>query len=171
MKDIIIIYPEKEVALKLRAFLECEGYHVSHVCGTGAAALGIAQQKHDGVIVCASHIKDMSAATLANNLPINFDVIALTKNGRETYADNYVSLTLPLNRREFLKTVAVFVSSKSSFTRRTEEDTNSIENAKLLLIEVWEMTELQAHRYLQKESMRTGLQIADIAKKIISEFT
>ena len=32
MKDIIIAYPNKEVALRLRALLVGEGFRVSHIC-------------------------------------------------------------------------------------------------------------------------------------------
>ena len=45
-----------------------------------------------------------------------------------------------------------------------------ISNAKLVLMNTQNMTELQAHRFLQKESMRTGLKITDLAQKIINDF-
>lgn len=170
MKDILIAYPNKEVALHFRAFLEQEGFHVSHVCALGSSILGIASEKNEGVIVCASLLQDMSAGALAEHLPPNFDVISLSKNGKEEYMGNLITLAMPLDRQEFLQTVAVLVASKSSFTRRREDDAEYIADAKLVLMNTQGLTELQAHRFLQKESMRTGLKIADIAKKVIGEF-
>ena len=98
------------------------------------------------------------------------NVVALSKNGKTEYMGNLITLTLPLDRQEFLQTVAVLVSSKSSFTRRKEADEDLISNAKLVLMNTQDMTELQAHRFLQKESMRTGLKITDLAQKIINDF-
>ena len=164
MKDIIIAYPNKEVALRLRALLVGEGFRVSHICALGSSALGAAGEKDAGVIICASLLRDMGAGTLAEQLPADFDVVALSKNGKTEYMGNLITLTLPLDRQ------AVLVSSKSSFTRRKEADEDLISNAKLVLMNTQDMTELQAHRFLQKESMRTGLKITDLAQKIINDF-
>ncbi len=171
MKDIIIAYPNKEVALRLRALLVGEGLRVSHICALGSSALGAAGEKDAGVIICASLLRDMGAGTLAEQLPADFDVVALSKNGKTEYMGNLITLTLPLDRQEFLQTVAVLLAaSKSSFTRRKEADEDLISNAKLVLMNTQDMTELQAHRFLQKESMRTGLKITDLAQKIINDF-
>ena len=165
MKDIIIAYPNKEVALRLRALLVGEGFRVSHICALGSSALGAAGEKDAGVIICASLLRDMGAGTLAEQLPADFDVVALSKNGKTEYMGNLITLTLPLDRQEFLQTVAVLVSS-----RRKGADEDLISNAKLVLMNTQDMTELQAHRFLQKESMRTGLKITDLAQKIINDF-
>ena len=142
MKDIIIAYPNKEVALRLRALLVGEGFRVSHICALGSSALGAAGEKDAGVIICASLLRDMGAGTLAEQLPADFDVVALSKNGKTEYMGNLITLTLPLDRQEFLQTVAVLVSSKSSFTRRKEADEDLISNAKLVLMNTQDMTEL-----------------------------
>lgn len=170
MKDIIIAYPNKEAALRLRAFLEGEGFHVSHICALGSSVLGIAGARSEGIVICASLLRDMGAGTLAEHLPADFDVIALSRNGKEEYMGNLITLAMPLDRQELIQTVAVLSASKSSFTRRRDDEADYISDAKLILMNTQDMTELQAHRYLQKESMRTGLKLADIAKKVIGEF-
>ena len=86
MKDIIIAYPNKEVALRLRALLVGEGFRVSHICALGSSALGAAGEKDAGVIICASLLRDMGAGTLAEQLPADFDVVALAKNGKTEIA-------------------------------------------------------------------------------------
>ena len=37
MRDILVAYPSKDTALKLRSLLECEGFNVTYVCATGAS--------------------------------------------------------------------------------------------------------------------------------------
>lgn len=171
MKDIIIAYPSREIAMQLRAMLESEGYHVSYVCARGSSVLSICQSLNEGVIVCASILSDMGAALLAENLPCGFDVVALSKNGREDYTANLITLPLPINRSDFLQTVATLVSTRSSFTRRSKNDGEVIFNAKLVLMNANSITESQAHKYLQQESMRRGKSIVDLAREIIKDFT
>ncbi len=171
MKDIIIAYPSKDVALQLRSLLEGEGFHVSFICATGSSVLRIVNNLREGVIVCASILSDMGAGVLAENLPVGFDVVALSKNGREEYMGNLINMPLPVHRDEFLQTVSILVSTRSAFTQRNKDDDEIISNAKLILMNNGDITESQAHKYLQKESMRTGKKLADLAKEIINDFT
>ncbi len=171
MKEIIIAYPVKATALQLRSMLENEGFHVSYVCATGASVLSIAQDLREGVVVCASILSDMGAGILSEHLPVGFDVVALSKNGREEYMGNLINLPLPVHRDEFLQTVSILVSTRSSFTQRKGNDNEIISNAKLILMNSKNITESQAHQYLQKESMHTGKKIVDLAKEIINDFT
>lgn len=171
MKDVIIAYPTKNTALQLRSLLESEGFHVSYICATGSSVLSIAQELRDGVVVCASILSDMGAGTLAEHLPVGFDVVALSKNGREEYMGNLINLPLPVHKEEFLQTVSILVSTRSSFTQRRGNENEIISNAKLILMNNRDITESQAHQYLQKESMRTGKKIVELAKEIINDFT
>ena len=171
MKDIIIAYPVKDTAMQLRSLLESEGYHVSYVCAKGSSVLSLAQNLNDGVVICASILSDMGAGVLAENLPYGFDVISLSKNGREEYMGNLVNLPLPVNKSEFLQTVSVLVSTRSSFTQRSVDDSELISKAKLILMQTNDIGEIAAHKYLQKESMKKGRKITEIAKEIINDFT
>lgn len=170
MKDIIIAYPSKNTALQLRSFLESEGFHVSYVCALGSSVLNIAHGLNEGVVVCASILSDMSAMSLAEQLPQGFDIISLSKNGRESYMGNIIDLPLPLHKDEFLQTVSIIVNTRSSFTQRDKNESEIISNAKLILMNSKDVTESQAHKYLQRESMRTGKKIVAVAKEIINDF-
>lgn len=171
MKDIIIAYPVKETAMQLRSLLESEGHHVSFVCALGSSVLSIAHGLNEGVVICASILSDMGAGVLAENLPVGFDVVALSRNGREEYMGNLINLPLPLNKNDFLETVSVLVSTRSSFTQRKNDEGEIISNAKLVLMNANGITESQAHKFLQQESMRKGKKLLELAKEIINDFT
>lgn len=171
MKDIIVAYPTKDIALKFRSLLVSEGFNVSHICALGSSVLSIANDLREGVVVCASVLSDMSASNLASQLPVGFDVIAISKNGKEDYMGNLINMPLPLHRDDFLQTVSVLVNTRSSFSRRDKDESELLSTAKLILMNSKDITESQAHKYLQKESMRTGKRIAQIAKEIVNEFT
>lgn len=171
MKEIIIAYPVKEVAMQLRSMLEGEGFHVSYVCARGSSVLGIAHGLSEGVVVCASILSDMSAGILAENLPVGFDIVALSRNGVESYMGNLISLPLPVDRAEFINTIAILVSSRSGFTRRQGNENEIISNAKTIIMNRQGITESQAHKYLQKKSMSSGKKLVELAKEIINDFT
>lgn len=171
MKSIIIAYPVKEKAMQLKSVLEREGFYVSHICATGASVLKIADNLQGGVIVCSAILNDMSAGALAEKLPLGFDIVALSKGGKQTFFGNYISLPLPLNRNEFVETVAVLVSSRSSFTNRKKSEDEYISNAKSVLMGINNMTEMQAHKYLQQLSMKRSMRMVDVAKMILSDLS
>ena len=170
MRDILVAYPSKDTALKLRSLLECEGFNVTDVCATGASVLSIAQEMSEGVIVCAESLRDMTAGNIAEHLPPGFDIVALTRGDTDSFMSNLVYLPLPVDRQEFLSTVSVLVNSVSSFTRRKDGENEVIAKAKLILREVNGFSEMQAHKYLQRESMKMGKKIATLAQEIINDF-
>lgn len=167
MKDIIVVYPVKETAMAIRALIEKGGYHVSHICALGSTVLEISQEKSRGVIVCPFLMRDMSSAELAEALPVDFDVVALSKNGREQYMGNMITLPLPINSNEFLQTVGLLAASKSSFTKRSESDNDYITKAKQALMSIKGMDEMHAHKFLQSESMKSGKKLAQTAMDIL----
>lgn len=171
MKSVIIAYPIKNTAMQIRNVLESEGIYVSHICATGTSVLNIAADMRGGVVVCAAMLSDMGATALTENLPSGFDIVALTKSGCESYLGNYISLPLPLDRTEFVNTIAVLVTSESSFTARNKSDSDYISNAKSILMNSNGISEMQAHKQLQRESMRSGKKLVDVAKGIIDQFS
>mgnify|MGYP000487836780 CR=1 FL=1 len=171
MKDIIVVYPKKETALSLRSLIEKSGFHVTHICALGSSALEIAHEKQSGIIVCPFLMRDITAAELAEQVPPGFDIIALSKNGSEQYMGNLITLPVPMDREDFLNTVHMLASSKSSFTRRTGEDGEYISKAKEALMHIKGMSETQAHKYLQQQSMKSGKKIAAAAMDILDSLT
>ncbi len=167
MKDIIVVYPVKETAMSIRSLLEKGGYHVSHICALGSSALEIAYEKRKGVIICPFYMKDMSSADLAEALPYDFDIIALSKNGSEQYMGNMITLPLPVNTREFMQTVGILASGGSGFTKRSGNENDYISKAKQALMAVKGMTEPQAHKYLQTESMKNGKKMFQTAMDVL----
>lgn len=112
-------------------------------------------------------MRDMSSAELAGSLPVDFDVVALSKNGTEQYMGNMITLPLPINTDDFLQTIGVLAASKSGFTKRSDDDNGYISKAKQALMSFRGMSELQAHKYLQQESMRNGKKLVQTAMDIL----
>lgn len=171
MRNIIIAYPVRDTALKLRSMFEGEGLSVSCICALGSSALSVAQELREGVIVCPEMLSDMSAGNIAEHLPPDFDVVALTHGTTDSIMCNLIYLPLPVNREELINTVAVLASSSSGFSKRNKSDNAAISAAKSIIMKTMDMTEMQAHKYLQKKSMSTGKSLVALAGEIINDFT
>ena len=52
MNSVIVVFPKKEVAMKIRNILSHHGMDVMEVCTTGAQALQCADMLEEGVVVC-----------------------------------------------------------------------------------------------------------------------
>ncbi len=170
MKRIIIAYPIKNTAEQFKTLLEENGYYVSHICATGASVLRIAGSLREGIVICASLLRDMSAATLSENLSPDFDIIAITKGETEYYSDGIISLCLPIDISDLLSAVSVLQSSSGSFSRRDSSEREIIDNAKAVLMNMKNLTEQEAHSYLQQQSMITRKNLLDVAGEVILEF-
>lgn len=171
MKKIIVVHPVKETAMAIKALIEKGGFYVSHICALASSALEISQSLDNGVIVCPFVMKDMSASDMALRLPHDFDVIALSKSGSEQYMGNMITMPIPVNVDDFLKTIGILCQSASGFTKRSKTQEEYISKAKGVLMTVKNMTEPQAHKFLQSESMKTRKNIVQIAMNILDEFT
>ena len=168
LKDIIIVYPQKETARAIRSLVEKNGFHISHICQHAYAALEQTYYSDgQGIIICPFFMRDMSAAELAQQLPVGFDVIALSKSGMLQFADNLVSLPVPIDTDEFIQTLSSLYSSKSGMTKREQDESSCISSAKQAIMAANGFSEMQAHKYLQKESMKSGKKLSDVASQIL----
>lgn len=171
LKDIIVIYPERKTALSIRSLIEKNGYPVFRICSHGSTALEFAALGDgQGIIVCPYYMSDMSAADLAHQLPPGFDVIAFSKSGAQQYAGNLVSLPVPINTAEFLQTLSVLYSSRASVPQGARDGDECVAAAKRKLMAANGFSEMQAHKYLQKESMKSGKRISQLAAEILEGY-
>ncbi len=178
MTGIIIAFPNEEAGKKIKAILARNGYHVAGVCTNGAQVIQEANELDDGVVICAYRLPDMMYRELNEYLPPGFRMIALTS--RDDWADNgdddVVSLSLPMQAHELLSTVEMLVYNVRSARRkkqakprtRSPEEQEIIDRAKGILMSRNNMTESEAHRYLQKTSMDNGTSFTETAQMILA---
>ena len=96
-------------------------------------------------------------------------MIALSKNGSEQYMGNMLTLAMPLDANEFVQTIGLLASSGAGFTKRSENENDYISKAKQALMSLHGMSEMQAHKYLQKISMNSGKKLLQTAMDILDK--
>ena len=135
------------------------GHHVDAVCTTGAQALQNANELDGGIMVCGYRFVDMMYTELHEYLPPQFEMLLVASPGNcgERDVENLVCLSTPLKINELLQTVEMMEytitrrrkKARQKPKERSEKEMNLISEAKALLMERNNLTEEEAHRYMQ----------------------
>lgn len=177
MINIIVAFPKMENAKSIKSILVKNGFHVNAVCTSGAQALQHADMLEEGIVVCAGRLQDMMYIQLREYLPPHFQMLVVASPGlwEEGAVENVVSLTMPLKVHELVGTLEMMshslVRRRRKKTRppgRSVEEKEMIQKAKEVLMARNNMTEEEAHRYIQKSSMDSATGLAETAQMILS---
>lgn len=96
---------------------------------------------------------------------------------QDCYSQEIVCLATPLQTREFVSTVQMMTMElarelkrrkKPLPKRRSATEQKVIDSAKALLMERNQMSEQEAHKYLQKLSMDSGNNLVETAEMILA---
>ena len=178
MMNIIVVFPKIENAKHIKNILVKGGFPVEAVCTTGARALQYANEFGDGVIICAGRLADMTYQELYQDLPEHFQLLLLASPRvlEHKTAEDMICLTMPLKVHELLHTVEMMAYTveqrrkkrRAMPRQRSREEQETINRAKALLMERNNLTEEEAHRYIQKNSMDSGTGLTETAQMILS---
>ena len=178
--NIIVVFPKKEAAQKIRNVLVKNGYDVSAVCTTGARAIEAAGHLESGVIICGVRFVDMLYCELKDCLPVYFEMIVIARREmwQEYGGDDTAYLPLPMSGFDLLDQVDgkfrdIERRMKKDLTgpkARTEEEKDMIRQAKELLMYKNGYSEEEAHRFLQKQSMDGGHTLVETAGMVLDMF-
>ena len=177
MTRIIVAFPKAENGKNIKNVLVRNGYQVVCVCTNGAQVIQEANGLQDGIVVCTYKLSDMIYQELVECLPPGFDTIVISTKDQwvENGTPGIVGLAVPLKIHELLSTVEMVSYNLERKRRkrrqapreRTKEEQELVDRAKAILMERNQMTEDEAHRYLQKTSMDNGTSFTETAQMIL----
>lgn len=179
MLSIIIAFPKIEDATNIKNALIQNGFEVNAVCTTGTGVITIANELDGGIILCGYRFSDMHYSELNNYLPKGFEMLLVASPAKleECTNNNIVCLSLPIKKHDLLNTLQMMSyqyqrkkkkeKEKDKPSKRSEEDKAIILKAKQILMERNNMTEDEAHRYIQKNSMDSGTNLVEMSEMII----
>ena len=178
MDNIVVAFPKLANAQNIKKILAQSGYPVAAVCTTGAQALQNVNSLESGIVVCGARFVDMMYDELYSYLPKGFQMllVASPASFENKGVDNLVCLALPMKVHELLQTVEMMeytIARRRKKMRqkpkeRSKEEVQQIVRAKALLMERNNMTEEEAHRYIQKRSMDNATGLTETAQMILS---
>ncbi len=176
MGCIFIVMPKEEDANRIAATLEHslapEGVFI---CKTGSEVLQRARDWSTGVVIATKKMRDMSYTEMCEYLPDYFGMVIITSDTDfEPISQRVAGLHLPFKRIELVETtkylqrhLASQKKKSSGPKKRSTEEQQLIDQAKALLMEYDNMTEPEAFRYIQKNSMDGGRSMIESAQMII----
>lgn len=178
MVNIIVVFPQQENARSIRNILVKNGFHVVGVCVTGTQAVSLTDGLNGGIVICGYKMKDMLYSQLHELLPFGFEMLLMASGQHlnECLGNDIVCLSMPLKVHELISTVGMMVENlerrrrrqRTVPTQRNQEEKAVIEEAKALLMERNNMTEEEAHRYLQKCSMDSATNMTETAGMVLA---
>ena len=178
MGGVLIACKDSGMCDKLSHTLAAAGIDVLGTATKGASALQKAARYYGnkGVLLCSYAMSDMTASELYRIKPDNFEmVVLLTARQRAIFTDgDMLCLNIPINRSDLIDTLRMLTEQAAPKVHsagpepRSESDREIIFRAKALLMERNNMSEPDAHRFLQKQSMNSGQTLVSVALSILN---
>lgn len=178
MGSIILAFSRPDEAKKIKEILLHYGLSDVRTVTTASAALQEAGRLSHGIVITKVRLPDMYYTELADCLPRYFEILLLDtrQNVSSRREPGLVAVTMPLRAGEFIDTVRMMQDNldrqatriQEKKKKRSAKEEQEIHKAKYLLMERNHMTEEEAFRYIQKNSMDTGRNMAETAQMILA---
>ena len=161
--NVFIAFSKKETALAIAKMVISSGYRVASVSTNIVDTIHNVSYYKDGVIICDCGKNGAYLKEAIYDLSDSFSVVVI--GNREQLAgysgDRIFKLAVPLKKNDLMCSLDMLSTVESSYmptiNSKNDDERKMIDRAKRVLIDVYSMTESQAHRYMQKKSMDTGM--------------
>lgn len=182
--EIIIAVSNEETGNKLKQVLTGSGFTVSAVCISGNEAIRKVRSQKPALLLSNYELSDTTGFELAKIIAGNnlCSVVLLTSDAQKDYVGSRASdldivcLVRPVNKALLLNTVELLIKSRIRIQKLEAElqemkinvDTRKlIDKAKGLLMDKLGLSEQEAYRRIQKQSMDTGVPMKEVSKNIV----
>lgn len=177
IRTIIALNDEAQAQSMTQALVH-RGITVRYRCQSGAEVLRAVKEMGGGVIICSFKLRDMTAKELADRLAGQALILVLAKGNTLALCDHddLFTLAVPVRPSELIGAVNMLLQmdamrAAQRIPKRSISAQETINNAKKLLMRRHNMTEPEAHHYLQQHSMRAGVRMEDIAHDLLNSNT
>ncbi len=178
MPGIIVALPKLPDAKTIKNLLVQNGFSEIVAVSSGAQAISNADYMEMGLVISGYKLPDMIYSQLAEDLPADFKLLLLA-SGRvlaERSDEDIVSLQMPFQVHDLLGTVELMMGGltlerrkkKAAPKKRSPQEETLINEAKALLMSRNNMSEKEAHRYIQKRSMDASTSFVEMAQMILA---
>ncbi len=170
MDRIIVAFEgEKQRGIVVEA-LESAGLPVKRACASRAEAVRAVGEMGGGIVVCGHKFADSTADELAYDVGESALVLVIARGDHLDLCENprLFKLSAPFTRGELISSVRMLKQLEDMrLPLRSEDEKRLVDRAKQHLMKTRGMTEPEAHRALQRASMRTGERMAVAAARLL----
>ncbi|MCR5591464.1 MAG: ANTAR domain-containing protein [Lachnospiraceae bacterium] len=175
MGAILVAMPRHEDSGRISDIIKRSGIGDEiFICDTGSEVLRRIEDMDISLVLCTRRLKDMGYEELYGYMPPGMYMLMLSKDVRtDLFSSNIIVLQMPFKTADLISSIRMLVPegyrrSPRRSTARSAGDKETIDKAKLLLMERNNMTEPEAYRYLQKNSMDMSRTLSETAQMILS---
>lgn len=174
MSRVVLVFENEKNRSRIEDMLASDGIEVRLACKSGAEAIRAVHNMGSGLIISSYKLPDMTSSMLAQNLAGLGILLVIGTAAQLDMCDgeDLFKLPTPLSRADLISSANMLLQleervHKKVLPARPDDDKQIIESAKIYLMERNLMTEVQAHRFIQKRSMDSGSKMIDTAKQIL----
>jgi response regulator NasT len=175
MGAIIVAMPKHEDSERIVSIIRQSGIgEDTLICSSGSEILRRIEDMDISLIICTRKLMDMGYEELHGYLPSKLNMLLLTKDIQlGLYSSNIIVLQMPFRTSDLVNSARMLLpealpKGRGRAPSRSALDKQTIDRAKMLLMARNNMTESEAYRYLQKNSMDMGRTLSETAHMIIS---
>ena len=177
MRQVIVAFERPSDCERVKEILESSGELSCLVCHSGSQVKSAVHKLHLELVVCGFKLSDESCESIYYDLPQHCVVLMVAPPTQlELCAGTDIfKLPTPARRSELLTSVRMLMQliqhRDYAPAHRSREERELVEQAKQMLMEHSGMTEEEAHRFLQKQSMDRGARMTDTARQVLKEIS
>ena len=174
MAKFVVAFRDRADAESVASLLRESGYEVIRVCTAGdeiKRAFGMIQ---DGILICGPRFRDRTLDQILEDLNEHVEVLCISKaEASAGIRSSRVFHLAPPVRKSLLAAWADMLIQLhyQKLPRRENSDRQRIDEAKRKVMEELNLTEAEAHRHLQRLSMRLGIRMPQVAEVILRDGT
>lgn len=175
---MIVAFSKLEDAKKIKNVLNRNGYDDILACNSASQVIAAANENDGGIVLCGYRLPDMHYSELYGYLPREFQMLLVASPARlqECNSGSIMCLSMPFHTHELINTIETMMldlnrlqrRKKTQPRKRTEKEQRIIADAKQLLMERNNLSESEAHKYIQKLSMDSGNSMVETAEMILT---
>ena len=175
MLSIFLGFVSEQTRESLSRVLVLSGLPLGGAFSDGASVIRAVRQRGGGMVLCGGKLSDMSAPHLYDALAGDALLVVLEKmpGSVSLGQEGFVRLMMPASARELASQVRLLYEGeqarRQALFRRSPAEEELISEAKLLLQDGYGLDEPEAHRLLQRVSMLEGMDMRELARKILHE--
>lgn len=177
MDRIVVAFAGEKARSRVTRLLESGGLSPAGSCSSGAEAIRLVWSLGDAIIICGYKLPDMTAADLAADLLGIGTILVVSSAVNLEYCqgENLFKLPIPASRSDFFDTLQLLRQTDLRRSRRGRRADDpgagqAVRRAKERLMHVNHMTEEEAHRFLQRRSMNSGIPLVEAALSILEPY-
>lgn len=182
-RGVIVALQNLDTAEKISLLIVEAGYKVLTICNSGHELIRKCMAMSPEIVIISYKLNDMTILDVYNTLNNNCSFLAIVNETYKSFVQDKTDIfciTNPISKRILINSLELICQSNKKVFKLREKvndlqtamkERKIIERAKGILMEHENLTEREAFRIIQKNSMDTGSKMIDVAGNIIIQYS